>query len=267
MDRAEAPLAEGGGARGHGDEEEAPRLPGGGVEGTRQAPCQLDGQPRLAMALEGQQALGQLGPVRPGRHDGKQDGAVHVHQGRRLGLGPERPQRQQAELPRARSAERSVLGTAADAVHGHGKGQHLGRGCRRPVGQPCQRPRVAATVSRCRRCGRGKVRICGQPPRVGVFHPPILDRGVRRRKRRRRLCGQRIVRAAPLMRGTPPARVGTAPCRPRAQGPAQAGTAVARLLAAARSAGQPGKDGSMGPLSCGDQPLPSRWKIPSADWP
>jgi hypothetical protein len=29
----------------------------------------------------------------------------------------------------------------------------------------------------------------------------------------------------------------------------------------------PGNEGSMGPFSWGDQPLPSRWKMPSADWP
>ena len=29
---------------------------------------------------------------------------------------------------------------------------------------------------------------------------------------------------------------------------------------------QPGKDGSVGPRSCADHPLPSRWKMPSLDW-
>ena len=248
MDGAEAPPAVSGGARGHGDEDESLPGPGRGVEGARQSPGQLGAQPGLPVAFEGQQALRQLGPVCPGRHHGQQHGAVHVHQGRSLGLCPERPERQQAQLPGARAAECRVLRPAADAVHWNGQGEHLSRrfGC--PVAQPRQRPRVAPAVSRRRGRGRGKVRVRCRDPGGVAAHPPILDR----------------VRpgGSPAGRYVDNSLAGT--FRGTFTGSGDGGTAVVVVRG---GAGQPGNEGSMGPLSCGDQPLPSRWKIPSADWP
>ena len=236
--------------------------PGGGVEGSSQRPGQLGAQPGLPMAFEGQQALRQLGPVGPGRHHRQQHGPVHVHQGRRLGLGPERPQGQQAELPGACAAECQVLRPAAGAVHRNGQGEHLCHGIGRQLAQSRQRPRVAAAVSyRCCR-GRGKVRIRGRPRPAGVLirvagHPPILDR-VRPDVAGGRLCGQAAGRNKSPVPRHQPGRSAAPPIAPPETGPPPS---------CGGAWSSPGNDGSMGPLSCGDQPLPSLWKIPSADWP
>ena len=247
MDGAEAPPAVSGGARGYGDEDESLPGPGRGVEGARQAPGQFGAQPGLPMAFEGQQALRQLGPVCPGRHHGQQHGAVHVNQGRSLGLCPERPERQQAQLTGARAAECRVLRPAADAVHWNGQGEHLSRrfGC--PVAQPRQRPRVAPAVSAALAVAGARSGSlpgpgwCGCPSSdPGPGAPPVVPGGP--------LCGQLPGRNLSRSLHRHPGDGGAA--------------AVVR-----GGAGQPGNEGSMGPLSCGDQPLPSRWKIPSADWP
>ena len=57
MDGTEAPLAEGGGARGHRDEDQAPAArPAAASEGRARARASSPASRALAVALEGQQA-------------------------------------------------------------------------------------------------------------------------------------------------------------------------------------------------------------------
>jgi hypothetical protein len=82
----------------------------------------------LSMALEGKDRLGKLIAVYPGGHHWKPDSAVDVHQRRRLALGPERAAGQHPDLPFAGNAEGQIFSTAANTVHGDGKGKQLRRG-------------------------------------------------------------------------------------------------------------------------------------------
>ena len=234
--------------------------PGRGVEGARQAPGQLGAQPGLPVAFEGQQALRQLGPVCPGRHHGQQHGAVHVHQGRSLGLCPERPERQQAQLtgstrrrvpsppPRSRRSPLEWPGRAPQPplrLSGRPASPAAARSSR-GVAPPWPWP------------GQGQGPLpgpgwCGCPSSdPGPGAPPVVAR-------------RAAMWTTPWPEPSSRTRVTAAP--PWSEGAPVSPGRGRRSAVVRGGAGQPGNEGSMGPLSCGDQPLPSRWKIPSADWP
>ena len=220
-------------------------------------------QPGLPVAFEGQQALRQLGPVCPGRHHGQQHGAVHVHQGRSLGLCPERPARQQAQL--REHAPQSAKSSAPQQTQSTGmrQGEHLSRRLGCPVAQPRQRPRVARRggAPPWPRPGQGQ----GPLPGPGCVWLPILRSWTGCAPGSSPAARYVDNTLAGTFRGT---FTGSGSRRPAAA-PRGAGQPASEgcQQALARGASQPGNEGSMGPLSCGDQPLPSRWKIPSADWP
>ena len=180
-------------------------------------------------------------------------------------LGPERVPRQQPDLPLAGAAEGQVLRPAADAVHGGCQGQQLGRraaaarsaalGSRADVvaavpGRPGRRRSRSGSAGP---AGAGGARTAAAGL-AGGFAPAcpcgMLQRG---RQAALQCCGAASGHAASL---TVRRRRGSRCSR-----------YVDRHRRMASGAGSAGEGRVMGPLSCGDQPFPSRWKIPSADCP
>ena len=237
MDRAEAPFPEGAVAAW------APvpgRIPASSPAAALDGPAQCLGQHRLELALavllEGQHRLGQFLAVDPGSHDRKEDrpstsmraGACASARNGCLGQEP--------DLPFAGAAERQILRSAADTVHRGGQRQELAAARLLPGPQP-----AAATA--------GSRRGASPASRQAAARS---GSGSRRQSPCQRLHAWTPGHGSP--RG---AYVDTAPAgrHRHADDARRKAVPSARERRVARS------------LQLGDQPFPSRWKIPSADWP
>jgi hypothetical protein len=111
------------------------------------------------MALKGKDRLGKLIAVYPGGYHRKPDPAVDVHEGRSLALGPEGAAGQYPDLPFAGNAEGKIFSTAANTVHGDGKGQQFRRGGAEVVGNSRQQALIPTAVLCCQVRSREEIRI------------------------------------------------------------------------------------------------------------
>jgi hypothetical protein len=102
----------------------------------------------LALALEGQDGLGQLVAVDTCGDDREYHSPVDIHQGRRRGFSPERVPRQLPDPSLAGYAKNQVFRATADAVNGTGQRQQLSGGGSGMVRCTQQPPAMLSPVPR-----------------------------------------------------------------------------------------------------------------------